>query len=203
VNVQIPPCKCPLPAPCKGVQGGAGPTSGRRAARAKVPHGCHMEPRRLPHGRRHRLTAQRLLARLGRDAAALRPGDGYRLRTRQRARADPVRRGQCASDQPLSSNLWDQSVAADVTDRIATMPEMVAVPIGETAQMRRLVEFASDVTRLADESSGRRSPTAARRCWSTAAGSMAAMAPSSPSAARSCMRSAAWIRSCRGRSAAS
>jgi hypothetical protein len=31
------------------------------------------------------------------------------------------------------------------------MPVMVAVPVGETVQMRRLVEFASDVTRLADE----------------------------------------------------
>ena len=28
---------------------------------------------------------------------------------------------------------------------------MVAVPIADTTQMRRLVEFASDVTRLADE----------------------------------------------------
>ena len=31
------------------------------------------------------------------------------------------------------------------------MPETVAVPIADTAQMRRLVEFASGVTRLADE----------------------------------------------------
>jgi hypothetical protein len=31
------------------------------------------------------------------------------------------------------------------------MPTMVPVPIAETAQMRRLIEFASDVTQLADE----------------------------------------------------
>ena len=31
------------------------------------------------------------------------------------------------------------------------MPAMVAVPITDTVQMRRLIEFASDATRLADE----------------------------------------------------
>jgi hypothetical protein len=31
------------------------------------------------------------------------------------------------------------------------MEKMVAVPIADTTQMRRLVEFASDVTRLADD----------------------------------------------------
>jgi hypothetical protein len=31
------------------------------------------------------------------------------------------------------------------------MATMVAVPIADTAQMKRLTEFASDVTRLADE----------------------------------------------------
>jgi len=32
-----------------------------------------------------------------------------------------------------------------------TMPAMVAVPIADTAQIRRLTEFASDVLELADE----------------------------------------------------
>jgi hypothetical protein len=40
---------------------------------------------------------------------------------------------------------------ADPIRRIVTMTAMVAVPIAETAQMRRLVEFASEVTRLAAE----------------------------------------------------
>ena len=31
------------------------------------------------------------------------------------------------------------------------MPAMVAIPIADTAQMRRLTMFASDVTQLADE----------------------------------------------------
>ena len=30
-------------------------------------------------------------------------------------------------------------------------PRMIAVPIADTVQMRRMTEFASDVTRLADE----------------------------------------------------
>ena len=30
-------------------------------------------------------------------------------------------------------------------------PTMIAVPIADTVQMRRMTEFASDVTRLADE----------------------------------------------------
>jgi hypothetical protein len=41
-------------------------------------------------------------------------------------------------------------IAADASARIVTMPTMVAVPVADTAQMRRLVEFASDVAELAD-----------------------------------------------------
>jgi hypothetical protein len=40
---------------------------------------------------------------------------------------------------------------ADVTRRIVTMPTtLVAVPVTDTAQMKRLTEFAADVVELAD-----------------------------------------------------
>jgi replicative DNA helicase len=39
----------------------------------------------------------------------------------------------------------------DLLPRIETMPATVAVPITDTAQMRRLTEFAADVNQLADE----------------------------------------------------
>ena len=44
-------------------------------------------------------------------------------------------------------------VTADVTATIlVTMPAtMIAVPIADTAQMKRLTEFAADVAQLADE----------------------------------------------------
>ena len=42
-------------------------------------------------------------------------------------------------------------LTTDVTSRIVTMPAMVAVPIADTAQMKRLTEFAADVLELADE----------------------------------------------------
>src|SRR5436190_23361216 len=42
-------------------------------------------------------------------------------------------------------------VAADLTARIVTMPTMIAVPITDTVQMKRLTEFAADVAQLVDE----------------------------------------------------
>jgi hypothetical protein len=41
-------------------------------------------------------------------------------------------------------------LTADVSTRLMTMTTMVAVPITDTAQMRRLVVFASDAVELAD-----------------------------------------------------
>jgi hypothetical protein len=40
---------------------------------------------------------------------------------------------------------------ADVTATIVSVTTMVAVPVADTAQMKRLTEFAADVNRLADE----------------------------------------------------
>jgi hypothetical protein len=40
--------------------------------------------------------------------------------------------------------------AAAATARITSMIAMIAVPISDTAQMRRLVEFAGDAAELAD-----------------------------------------------------
>jgi hypothetical protein len=41
-------------------------------------------------------------------------------------------------------------MAADASARIEAMPTMVAVPIADTAQMKRLIKFASDAAELAD-----------------------------------------------------
>jgi hypothetical protein len=41
--------------------------------------------------------------------------------------------------------------ASDRPARIETMTAMVAVPITDTAQMKRLTEFAADVAELANE----------------------------------------------------
>jgi hypothetical protein len=42
------------------------------------------------------------------------------------------------------------AMAADASARIEAMPTMVAVPIADTAQMKRLIKFASDAAELAD-----------------------------------------------------
>jgi hypothetical protein len=41
--------------------------------------------------------------------------------------------------------------AADAAPRLMAMPTMVAVPIADTEQLRRLISFASEVSRPADE----------------------------------------------------
>ena len=51
----------------------------------------------------------------------------------------------------VKAHPYRDKITADASARIETMEQMVAVPIAETAQMRRLIEFASDTAQLADQ----------------------------------------------------
>ena len=114
------------------------------------------------HRRRDDMRARHFLTPVQRNCCCNRCGDSLRA-----GRDDCVYRHtpreilclNCANVEqiPLSpveqvGGEGPQATTADTRARIETMtPTMISVPIAATVQIKRMTEFASDVTRLADE----------------------------------------------------